>query len=148
MRRIELTLTNVRLMAMNEALRTSEHKRADNRDHLLRKVGYELARTQQRPPAPLSYVEIDVTLYTPSPYDADGKYTAVKHLLDCLTAPKSNLALVRQAARQKRGLFIPLGVIRDDTDGEHGLGGCVRRLDVRQEMAERHAVRLVIQEVG
>lgn len=147
LRRIHLHLPRVRLMSVNEMLRTNEHKRAACRDQLCSKLAYELARTRQRPATPLRYVEIDVMMWTPYPYDVDSKFGALKFLLDALTKPKSNLELVRQAQRQKRGLFIPLGVIHDDTDGEGSMQGCVRRLTVRQEMAQAHSLTLTIQEV-
>lgn len=147
LRRIDLHLTGARVMSVNDMLRSSDHKRADARDHLLGKLSYELARTRQRPTTPLRYVEIDITLHVVTPLDVDGKYAAVKHLLDCLTRPKSNLALLRQQARQRRGLFVPLGVIHDDTDGEHGLPGCVRRLTIRQVPAPHPAIALTLQEV-
>jgi hypothetical protein len=147
LRRIHLHLPRVRLMSVNEMLRTNEHARAKARDHLCGKLAYELNRTGQRPATPLRYVEIDVVMWTPYPFDVDSKTGALKFLLDSLTKPKSNLELVRQAQRQKRGLFIPLGVIHDDTDGEFGLGGCVRRLTVVQEMAQSHSLTLTIQEV-
>ncbi|OLV20206.1 hypothetical protein BOO71_0000646 [Deinococcus marmoris] len=92
-------------------------------------------------------MEIDVVIATPAPLDVDSKYVAPKHLLDSLVRPKSNLALFRQHRRQKRGLFIPLGVIWDDSDGEAGMDGCVRRFTVIQQLSMLHAVTITIQEV-
>lgn len=148
LRRIHLHLPRQRLMSVNEMLRTSEHKRGKARDLLCQKLAFELKRTGQMPPRPLRFVEIDVIIATPAPYDVDSKAASLKFCLDSLTRPKSNVALLRQSGRQRRGLFIPLGVIWDDTDGEHGLPGCIRRLTVVQAPARSHSLTLTIQEVS
>lgn len=145
--RIELHLPGVRLMTVNEMLRAGPHARAKRRNALLDKIAHQLAATHQRPRVPLRYVEITVTHHTDYPLDVDSKHGSLKHLLDCITRGKSDRALIAQAARQKSTVFVPLGLIHDDTDGEHDLGGCIRRLTVIQAPSKRPAITLVIQEV-
>lgn len=145
--RIELHLPGVRLMTVNEMLRAGPHARARRRDALRDKLLYQLAATRQQPRAPLRFVEITVTHHTDYPLDVDSKHGSLKHLLDCITRGKSDRALYAQSLRQKGSVFIPLGLIHDDTDGEHDLGGCIRRLTVIQTPSKRPAITLVIQEV-
>jgi hypothetical protein len=70
--------------------------------------------------APFSAVRIDVILQHPGHYDVDGKYGCVKPILDVL-----------KQMHDKNNPF-GLGVLRDDTDGEHGAGGLIESLVVRQ----------------
>lgn len=78
----------------------------------------------RNPGPPLEAAWIEITLRLPRAVDIDSKYAMVYPLLDVLQPERLNV---------QKGQVVPgLGWIANDTDGEGGLGGCIKGLTVRQ----------------
>lgn len=88
------------------------------------------------PDAPLARCAVIVDLWRPkrSLLDADAKYGAVKPLLDVLQPDRAYGRKLGE--RRIRDISRGLGLIRDDSDGEGDLAGCIRDLRVRQHVGD------------
>ncbi len=127
-------IDDVLLPGANALLRMHAQDYRRLRDSLLM-----LARSGLRPAAPaapLDRCDVAIVLRRPkrSLLDADGKYGAVKPLLDVLQPDRS---YGRSIGRHRvRDVAPGLGLIRDDSDGDGDLDGCIRDLRVLQRVGD------------
>ena len=127
-------ISDVLLPGANALLRMHAQDYRRLRDSLLM-----LARSGLRPAAPaapLARCDVTIVLHRPKRnlLDADGKYGAVKPLLDVLQPDRT---YARSIGRHKvRDVAPGLGLIRDDSDGDGDLEGCIRDLRVLQRIGE------------
>ncbi|MEX2501357.1 MAG: hypothetical protein WD336_03185 [Trueperaceae bacterium] len=133
-----LTIDDVLLPGANRLIRMHAQDYRRLRDTLLM-----LARSGLRPSlpdAPLERCDVTIVLHRPkrSLLDADGKYGAIKPLLDVLQPDR---AYARTLGRHRiRDVAPGLGLIRDDSDGDGELDGCIRDLRVLQRVGEPRIV--------
>ena len=99
------------------------------------------------PPEPLARCAVRIELTRPkrNRLDVDGKYGAIKPLLDVLQPDRTYSRRIGQLRVQD--VTPGLGLILADTDGEGGAEGCVSDLRVVQIVGEAH-VRVRVRETG
>lgn len=120
------------LPGANRLIRMHAHDYRRLRDEVLLLARAGL--TPAAPHEPLPHCHIRIELWRPprSLLDADGKYGAVKPLLDVLQPDRT---FGRTLGRRRiSDVASGLGLIRDDRDGEGGLDGCIRDLRVTQHV--------------
>ena len=140
LRVVAFTVEPAPLMALNELMRAHHRVYQAHVRETARCFWAALADQGIRPQTPgfrpLRYVEVRFTVRTKQLLDADNKVVIAKAPLDALKLahPKTN----------PHGL----GVITDDSDGEHGNPGFVRRLEVQQVRGVVPALSVELREVA
>lgn len=120
------------LPGANRLIRMNAHDYRRLRDEVLLLARAGLEPAAPREPLPHCRVWIELWRPTRSLLDADGKYGAVKPLLDVLQPDRTYGRTLGR--RRISDVAAGLGLIRDDRDGEGDLNGCVRDLRVRQHV--------------
>lgn len=156
------TSLTAKLKSPNDLMRMElEKEYRGYRNDWFRILDYAIPRNK-RPPEPLGHARVMFQIFSNKSekhlLDAEAKYSAVDPHLACLypgakrfTATKPLLDSLQGNATfsgsGKETVRRGLGVLRDDTDGEHFRAGVIRQLEVLQRRSSQAKVRLVIEEV-
>ncbi len=121
------------LIGTNDLIRMNPHEYRRHREQVCQAVAAAVPR-HLRPRPPIEHYRLKVMITLPNPFDTDNKYSAVKPLIDVM--------------RRLHRTTNPHGldILHDDKDGEHGLTGNVKALQVVQRIGRPH-VRVDIREV-
>lgn len=137
-----VVLPGVVLPGPNKIMRMTswEYRRFRNDLYVRARAGLD----RPLPPEPLPRCRVYVVMTRPRRtfLDVDGKYGAVKPLLDVLQPDRTYSRAVGKLRVQDASPG--LGLIAGDTDGEDEAGGCVCELRVMQRVGEAE-LRVVVE---
>ncbi len=123
-RRVSFGVQGQPLYDVNQLMRVNPHKYGKHVETLAGLIAGELQkqgiRTGTRSWQALRFVQVVLIVRHPANADTDNKYGYAKALLDALKYP------------HQKNNPCGLGVIVDDSDGEHGAPGYIKALIVKQ----------------
>lgn len=155
------TTLKARLKSPNDLMRMNLDKEYRSyRNDWYRMLNAAIER-HRRPPAPLKHARVMFQVFSPRAekhmLDAEAKYSAINPLLAGLhnsaqkfTAVKPLLDSMQQnttfSGSGKETVRQGVGIILDDTDGEHFREGVIKQLEVLQRRSKDYKVRITIEE--